>query len=149
MWPLPSSRDPYLDFRFLHPHLDFLFRESFRITIICWAIANLSWPSLRLSAWQSWVHDSLECMTVSSAWHSWVHDSHDWITLRLPFARDDMIAADFDFRIWDPHLDFYFRDPLHNILDCMTVSSEWQSRVHDSLYCMMFMSAWQSWLNNT
>ena len=22
-----------------------------------------------------------------------------------------MIAADFDFRIWDPHLDFRFRDP--------------------------------------
>ena len=50
-------------------------------------------------------------MTVSSAWHSWVHDSHDWITLRLPFAREAMIAADFDFPIWDPHLDFRFRDP--------------------------------------
>ena len=86
--------NPYLDFRFRDPHLDFCFPESFRFTIICVAIAILSWPSLRLSAWQSQVHDS-----------------YDWITLWLPFVREAMIAADFDFHVPDPHLDFCFRNP--------------------------------------
>ena len=42
--------DPHLGFRFGDQYLDFLFRQSFRITIICLAIANLSWPSLGLMA---------------------------------------------------------------------------------------------------
>ena len=73
-------------------------------------------------AWQSSVHDSLECMTVSSAWHSWVHNSHDWITLRLPFVRDAMIAADFDFRVPDPHLDFCFPESFRFTIICVAIA---------------------------
>ena len=36
--------NPYLDFRFRDPQLAFRFLESFRFTIICVAIAILSWP---------------------------------------------------------------------------------------------------------
>ena len=62
------------------------------------------------------VHDSV------SAWRSWVHDSHDWITLRLPFAHEAMIAADFDFRIWDPHLDFRFPESFRFTIICVAIA---------------------------
>ena len=67
--------NPYLDFRIRDPQLDFHFPESFRFTIICVAIANLFWLLLRLSAWQSRVHDSLKCFLFMSAWQAWLKNT--------------------------------------------------------------------------
>ena len=68
--------DPFLDFQFRHPHLDF------RFTIICVAIAILSWPSLRLSLLQP-------SLRLSLSWklslHNNLHILH-WPSLRLSIS---------------------------------------------------------------